>query len=237
VSFDKTLKIYQAQVENLRVLEKAWKFQVRTLNKSLIKDQKYEVELATRQLMLLHCAYTECAFSKLIHTPYGFSPSQILQIKQTVKSNGAAEGWKKALELGLKRLITKRANKQVSDIRGKISQILERYVAAPSVLRNKVAHGQWVVAINRSGDGINPDVSQQLKDLDVVVLTRWHIAVVELCAILRLLIESPNKAFRPNYHFAIESHINKVKETTEWTLAKRVAQLKLKQQHKSLGAN
>jgi hypothetical protein len=137
--------------------------------------------------------------------------------------------------LGLKRLVTKRADKQVSDIRSKISQILERYVAGPSVLRNKVAHGQWVIAINRSGDGVNLDVSQQLKEVNVVVLTRWHIAVVELCAILRLLIESPNKAFRPNYYFAIESHVKKVRETKEWTLEKRVAQLKLKQQHKALG--
>ena len=237
MSFEKTLKIYQAQVKNLQVLEKAWKFQVRTINKSLIKDQKYEVELATKQLMLLHCAYTECAFSKLIHTPYGFSPSQILQIKQSIKHGGATEGWKKALELGLKRLITKRADKQVSDIRSQILKILEHYVAGPSILRNKVAHGQWMVAINRSGDDINSDVSQQLKDLDVVVLTRWHIAVVELCAILRLLIESPNKAFRPNYYFVIESHVKNVKETKEWTLAKRVAQLKLKQQYRQNKVN
>jgi hypothetical protein len=231
VSLEKTLKIYKAQVENLQVLEKAWKFQVRTVNKSLVKDQKYEVELATKQLMLLHCAYTECAFSKLIHTPYGFSPSQILQIKQAIKRAGAFEGWKKALELGLKRLVAKRADKQVSDIRKKILQILDQYVAGPSILRNKVAHGQWVVAINRSGDDINSDVSRQLKNLDVVVLSRWHIAVVELCAILRMLIESPNKAFRPNYYFIIESHVKTVKETKEWTLGKRVAQLKLKRQH------
>ncbi|MFL9959572.1 hypothetical protein PQR02_00145 [Paraburkholderia sediminicola] len=225
---DEKLKVYRAQVANLRMLDQAWVQQVRSINQLLVKDQKTAVDLASRQLALLYCAYAECAFSKVIHTPYGFSSPHILQIKKAILDAGITAGWHKALDLGLRRIVTKRENKEISDIRKKVQGIIKHYIEGPSVLRNKIAHGQWAMALNRQNDKVNCELTRELDAINVVTLTRWRDASQRLAAILELLIESPNRAFRPSYYFEIQKHAEALKASEGWSIERRVAQLKLK---------
>ena len=79
--------IFHAQTANVRELSTAWRHINRTINSALCEDNSKLAELQTRILGLVFCAYAEATFSKLIHTPHGFTADEIHQIKSTGKSN------------------------------------------------------------------------------------------------------------------------------------------------------
>ena len=63
-------------------------------------------------------------------------------------------------------------------------------------LKQKIAHGQWIVALNRENNAQNPELTQKLAMLDFVEVTKWFEVHNYLGSIVRELVQSPQNEFR-----------------------------------------
>ncbi len=221
------LEVFHAQTANVRELNKAWRHVQRTINSDLATDNLASAKMHTKLQALLFCAWAEANFSKLVHTPHGFDLKEIEQIK--IAANGSiGEGWKHCLEIGLCRIHSSPHANDIPNIRQRITRIIEKYVVEPSLLRNKIAHGQWKTALNRKNDAINADITSKIAAIDVVALTIWHEAFAGLSNIIEALIESPNHAFHGSYGAETARLDSYLKSTECWTLEEKIGQLKAK---------
>jgi hypothetical protein len=178
-----------------------------------------------RLLARVFCGWSEALFSKVIHTPNAFSVGEIGQIKAGKPPPSLGDRWLKCLDLALRRVTGQ------SDIPNKgqrIQRLINEYVVVPSLLRNKLAHGQWAIALNRETTGVNADLTTQLEKLDPVVVDGWFTAHLHLSRIVEDLIESPNKAFRRDYWVHLTNLENLLHETQGWSLASKISRLQLK---------
>lgn len=228
MNYSSTLEVFKAQVNNVRTLDQAIKHINRAINHALRTGDKSSADVHTKILTLTFSAWAEARFSKLIHTPHGFTSDEIFQIKRAHQKNGLEKGWEKCLELALRRVSGIKQGNEIPNKRQKISGIITRYIIEPSLLRNKIAHGQWKIALNRDNEAENPEITDKLDKLDVIAVTIWLQAYEYLARIMEDLIESPNKAFRRDYwlHLTeLEAFLNTSKN---WTLESKIQKLKQK---------
>ncbi len=221
------LIIFRAQTRNVQKLKSARKQVERNINLSLRQGNTVSAEMHTKVLVLVFCAWVEASFSKIIHTPYGFTPSEIGQIKQEYSSNVGA-GWRKCLEVGLGRISNSPRSNYIPNIRKKVETLISQYVVDPSLLRNKIAHGQWEVALNRENTAINRELSDELDNLDVIQVTKWFDVNERLLLLIEALIESPHRAFHRDYWMLIAELDEYLDKTKDWTLAQKIESLKQK---------
>jgi hypothetical protein len=192
------LIIFKAQTDNVREIEDAWKHVQRTINQEYIHGNLVSAFLHTKSLALVFCAWSEANFLKLVHTPHGFELDEIEQIK-AIASIDIVQGWHKCLQLGLDRVSKTPKSNYIPNIKQSVERIIDSYVHEPRLLRNKIAHGQWVIALNRGNSAINKDLTEQLKKIDIVKLNIWKDAYGGLSNIIEALIESPDGAFHRDY--------------------------------------
>jgi hypothetical protein len=193
------LQVFQAQTKNVRMLDQARKQISRAINHALRRGDTISIQVHTKVLALVFCAWVEANFSKVIHTPYGFTLDEIYQIKQTYQKLGLEEGWNKCIELGLRKISNARRSNYIPNISQKITSLVNEFIVEPSLIRNKVAHGQWKVALNRENTAVNSKITKDLDDLDSVVITKWFGVHNHLLNIVESLIESPNRSFHKDY--------------------------------------
>ena len=136
------------------------------------------------------------------------------------------DGWGKCLELGLFRVSRTSKSSYIPNINKKVKEIIIEYVQEPRLLRNKIAHGQWKIALNRNNDNTNIDLTNQISNLNVVQLNVWKIAHQGLANIIEVLIESPERAFHRDYWHEISKLEAHLKETKNWSLADKIKLLK-----------
>lgn len=222
------LEVFEAQTQNVRELDQARKQITRTINEALRRDNKASAKAQTKILVLVYSAWSEALFSKIIHTPYGFNHDEIQQIKKTHMENGISEGWKKCVELGLRRIASSPRSNYLPNIQRKLLQILDEFVFAPSKLRNKIAHGQLKVALNRKNTAVNQDMTEEITNLDVVSVTMWFDVQWQLSQIIEALIESPDRAFHRDYWEMIDRLENYLGETKDYCLEDKIMLLKRK---------
>ena len=222
------LKIFQAQTENVRMLNQARTQINRAINYALRKGDKASSQVHTKVLALVFCAWVEANFSKLIHTPHGFTLDEIRQIKEIYHVDGLEAGWKKCIELGLRKIPNARKSNYIPNIRQKINRIVGDYVVAPSHIRNKVAHGQWKIALNRSNTAVNSDITKELVDLDIVVISKWFQVHEYLSNIVEMLIESPDRAFQRDYWMEIAKLEDFLQKSKNWNIDEKIKQLQRK---------
>jgi len=142
------LSIFQAQTKNVRALHQAWKQINRQINASLLNNDNVSREINTKLLAVIYCALAEAVFSKLIHTPYGLTLNEIDQIKKVGK-RGVKFGWTKCAELAVRRVDGAKPNHPPNALQ-KLRTLIDKFIYDPSLIRNKLAHGQWRVALNAS---------------------------------------------------------------------------------------
>ena len=217
--------IFRAQIENVQELEKVWKYINRAINEAYRRDDLHLAKFQTKMLALTSSALAEASFSKLIHTPHGFNNDEIQQIKE-IASRNIVQGWYKCLELSTKKIPAK--SNHVPNIVKKTSNLIETYIKEPSLIRNKIAHGQWKKALNRKNTKINHVLTIEINDLTVIDLYRYKSAFDSLNNIIEDIIESPNNAHWQFYW----KHISDFTETQEkmkaWTMQEKISKLKLK---------
>ena len=101
MDYQTSLQIYQAQTNNKRLLDKAEVQIRRSINESILQNDRMRIEIFTRLYTLTYCAWVETRLSFLIHTPHGFGLEEISQIKT---QGSFKDKWKKCLELSFKKL-------------------------------------------------------------------------------------------------------------------------------------
>jgi hypothetical protein len=220
------LVVYQAQVQNVRSVQVALKQISRLINCSLRHNDSTQTEHLTKIYALMFCTWAEANFLKVIHTPHGLELDELEQIKAS-KRTSIVSGWKKAIELGLRHLDANRGSFK-PNARKKLEELVDSHVFDPSLLRNKLAHGQWLVALNRDNDAVNAKLTAEIGSLDVVKIASWIEIHRLLSGVVETLLESPKKAFvRDWYEYAVELG-DKMDDAELRTLADHVAILKTK---------
>jgi hypothetical protein len=225
---EQQLAVYRAQTENVRALGKAWTQVERAINEALRKDNRDVAGGLTKCLALVFSAWAESNFSKIIHTPYGFELDEIEQIKNTWSQSGIGEGWKTALEVALRKAPSRGKSNYLPNIRLTITRIIELYAIAPSLVRNKLAHGQWAITLNRENTRVNQDLTLTVCNIDCVQVDRWREAHRILAEMMETLIESPERAFHRDYWGAIARLETELVRRETWTIDTKLARLRPK---------
>lgn len=185
--------IFQAHTANVRCLLLVQKRMNRQANQALRIGDESDLEMYTKLMALLFCAWSEANLSKLIHTPYGFELSEIDDIKSAWRLNIEA-AWLKTIELGLAKVSTPPPNASQ-----KLRNLVRDFVVEPAGIRNRVAHGQWLVALNSRGTNLNSDLTGELARLSIVNIQVWFRSFTLLSEVVEALIESPESAFHRDF--------------------------------------
>ncbi len=213
--------IYILQSRNVRKLSKVRSNLIRDLNKNVVKNNFFEIEVKTKLLALLYSAWSEAQFVQILHTPNGLFPRIIKDIEERRDRNGIIAGWDLMLELAFGKVGNVSESQDLSDRLVKLKSIVKENIEAQSILRNKIAHGQWVHALNRSHTGENQEYSSELRNLDYVQIDRLFEIHNHLGLIVRDLVQSPNKGFHNNYWENLVNLELFVDSSKDWTLETR----------------
>lgn len=219
-------EIFDAQVLNVRILQSTWTQIKRSINQAYKRGDRPFATTQTKVLALVFCAYSEALFSKLLHTPNALSIVQIEQIKKAGKNN-ISRAWIKCIHIATSRIDGGKEN-HIPNLRQRLGKFVLKYIVEPSQVRNKVAHGQWAVALNSDGTAINQDLTNQLRDLDIVKLERMYHAFMSFVSIMDNIIASPNKAHWRFYWDHIAEHEAKQQEMATWTLTDKISHMNIK---------
>lgn len=218
------ITVFDAQTVNVRELEKAWSHTNRQINALLLQKSDKSVEITTKLLALIYCALAEALFSKLIHTPNGLSLVEIEQVKSIANTRGVKFGWIKCAELAIRHVEGAKSN-HGHNVLKKLSDMIEQYIFDPSLIRNKLAHGQWSIALNRENTAVNTDITDEINAHTVVELYRRKTALEKLGKILEDIIESPNKAHHRDYWPHLIEFEMQQEKLASWTLDKKIKRL------------
>lgn len=224
----KQLELFRAQTSNVKELEKAWRITKISINNSLKNSQIIEANVQTKILAIIYSAWTEALFSKLIHTPHGFELSEIAAIKA---EDNVKNKWLKCLDLAKNKIDLSASGISSVDFQNIINhtiQLINDYIFVPSQLRNRVAHGQWVTALNGSNTNVSLPLTQALTDLNIVTLDTHKIACLGLAEIIRYIVESPNKSFNSEYARVAARLDNELTKRHSFNMTNHVDRLKIK---------
>lgn len=216
--------VFAAQTDNVRALEQAWKHVNKSVNAAYSRSDSSSAEIHTKLLAQVYCAFSEAIFSKVIHTPNGLTLDEISQVKSKGKQN-IVKAWKKCVELSLRKVQGKSSG-HVANTQQKIFSLIDAYVFDPSLLRNKIAHGQWRIALNSNNTKINEELTNKIRAITVVDLYRYKEAFQSLFRIVEDIIESPNKAHHRDYWIHITSFEESQKDMASWSIEEKIRALK-----------
>lgn len=206
------------------------------MNEALRQEHNSSAAVQTKLLALLFSAWAEANFLKVIHTPHGFALSETQEIRNVWAANGIPEGWKKCLQLGLHKVPAQKSN-FVPNARQRLLRIVQQYVTEPSLIRNKIAHGQWKVALNKNNTDLNPDISLMLTNLNVVTIEIWFECHRRLAQIIESLIKSPERTFARDYWPQLVELDEFIARSNGWSLKEKIAKMQAKQQRSPTANN
>ena len=215
------LTIFNAQVANVRALKTAFRHIRRAVNDGLRKGNDAQASVHTKVLAQTFCSWAEANFSKVVHTPHGFTLVEIAEVKRVWATQSLADAWIKAVDLGLQK-VPAQPSGFVLDAGQTIQRHIKTYVTNPALLRNKVAHGQWEVALNRSNTAVNPNLTAAMANIDIVEIDRWYGGHERLAAIVESLIESPDRTFARDYWPQLASLEDFARDSQLWTMAAKL---------------
>ena len=220
-------QIYKAQTANVRSIRSSMRQVHRSINAVLRANNTPTVTAFTKIYALLFCGWAEANLSKILHTPYGFELDEIEQVKAEKDRNGIQEAWKRCVALGLRHLSAQRGSFR-PNAQQMLESLINSHVFEPARLRNKMAHGQWEIALNRECTAVNVEMTREISLLNIVVIDSW-IRIHELLAgAVETLIESPKKAFvRDWYVFVVDLEQKMIAAETR-TLTDHITKLKSK---------
>lgn len=219
------LTIYMAQSENVRYLGRVIDSTLKDINLYLRKSNEFEVKAKTKILSLLYSAWSEAQFTQIMFTEHGFMFSEITDIKDHKDRHGIAEGWKYMISKALKKVGDPETNKDLRKRLDTLLSLVKEYIEEPSVLRNKIAHGQWVNALNRENTAVNQALTKDLDQLDSVDLQKRIEIHRFMGCIVRDLVQSPKAAFHRHYWTNIVNLESYMDKTKNWSLKSKKQQL------------
>lgn len=222
------IDIYIASVKNVRELKKQRISLKRLFNKSILANDHSSFSALTKMYALLYSAFAEVCFLKCINTPYGFNADEIRQIKKDTnnRERNLEQKWGKSLELAFLKINNLSNTGEIQNKKLIYNRLVNQYIIEPSQLRNKIAHGQWLVALNSESTAINTETSKKISQLDFVQIDIHFDIYEKIGQVLEDLIESPHKAHFNNFYNHITELQELVNRTNSWSLTSKISKLK-----------
>ncbi|MFV5550385.1 hypothetical protein VXQ35_15145 [Acinetobacter oleivorans] len=237
---------YKAACSNVKETGKNYSILNKSINSLITKHPlihgqlttscQKEIKLLTKLAILAYTAHTEALFLKLIYTHNGFTKDEINQILKTQKKENIIMAWKKAFEISARKSIGKKSNFFPNSIK-KINNIIDTHLKEPSELRNKIAHGQWVVAFNSKNSEINGDLTLKIEKISIVDINKWLRVFKTLSELISLAIQSPLKGYPQQFWekiTQIEENLNKI---STWSLEEKIKKMHAKKSRSRLDNN
>ena len=173
--------------------------------------------MKTRVFALLFSSWSEAQFVQVLHTPDGLWGTEIKKIQGTVRARNLEEGWRELIEIAFARVGNTCTSKDLSKKKKFILKIIEEYVVPKITIRNKIAHGQWKIALNSENTKTNEIFTKELDRLDFVQIDVCFEVHTHLAALMRDLLQSPKKSFHRNFWTHCQCLEDYVKKTTGWS--------------------
>lgn len=222
---DELKKLQKIQTKNVQHLKKVQKNLAMDINSSLLKGDAFKVSMKTKLFGLLYSALSEAQFVQILYTPYGFRGREICKIRD---ERSIFKQWELMIDIAIRKAGTIETNEDLRNRRNFLHGVIKEYIEKPQLIRNKIAHGQWIHALNGNMTDENSETSNAIENINVVEISKWFEVHQFLCFIVRDLIQSPETAFHNNYweHYAgLQTFLEVSKD---WTLDKRVEDIKRK---------
>lgn len=208
---------------------------LRVLNNALLKGEQPVLITLTFSYVLLFAAWSEAQFMQVIHTPDTLSDSQVNSIKDAKNRLGMGEGWKALIKCAFAKVPGD--DVQVREKEARLIKVIEECIIPNSLLRNKIAHGQWSVALNREHTAQNADLTNQLNELDYVKIDLLFQIQQVIGFIVRDLLQSPD---RGHFRFFWQ-HDTKLQELlskrSSWNIDSKLATLRNRKKNVSCVKN
>ena len=220
-----TLEFYSAYVINVRDFILAESEIRRAINRALKENKSETVKVQTKVYALLYSTFSEANFMKMILTPYGFSQAYVEEI---LKQGSVTEKWIKCLELAFLMHTKREKGSEVPNKMKELKDMINSFIVDPSLLRNKIAHGQLTIALNRKNTGLNKEATTLLENLDFVTIQRWFKINKQLSSIVEDLIESPDSA---HYRFYYPKYLeleNYISRSNTWTTETKLTTISMR---------
>ncbi|MGJ1436074.1 hypothetical protein [Sphingobacterium siyangense] len=210
-----TYPIYQAYVSNVRDFLFAECEVRRTLNRALKSGRLNSVKVQTKIYALLYSTFAEANFTKMVLTPYGFEQDFVNQILND--QNNLQQKWYQCIDLAFHNFNLRKKGSEVPNKKQELMRIVNNYIIDPSIIRNKIAHGQFSIAINRSGGHVNHEITQKLQELTFPKIMRMFQINKYLVEIVEDLIESPDYAHHANYYSKFQQLEKYIERSKDWS--------------------
>ena len=94
---------------------------------------------------------------------------------------------------------------------------MQEYIIKPSLIRNKVAHGQWIYCLNSDCTKINQNTTTQIGNLDFVKIERYFCIYDKFHQCILDLLISHKTHFRDYYQIIAELK-DYIESTKSWSL-------------------
>ena len=209
-----TLPFYKAYVINVSEFKIAENEIRRIINKTVT------VHIQTKLYALLYSTYSEAAFMKMILTPYGFEQDYVNQI---LAQGSIQEKWYKCLDLAFSKFNKNKKGSEIPNKKLELKKIINEYIIDPSIIRNKIAHGQISVALNSKNTSLHLDLTDKIQNIDVVYISRLFYINEKLTSIIEDLIESPDKAHYDYYYNKFQGLENYIEKSKHWSISTKMS--------------
>lgn len=225
MSDEEILSLFEMQSENVQKLVKVKKNLIKDINFYVKKNDEPQIEIKTKLLGLVFSTFSEAQFIQILHTPNGLNYSEIQEVKRIRKRRDIIKAWYKMIDFALSKVADWRTNSDIKNRKEKLENIIKEYIQPQSIIRNKLAHGQWVIALNSEKTGKNCKLTTSLKNLDYVEISKWFEVQKYFGRIMRDLIQSPLKGFHNNYWNYISELQVYLNKTKSWNFESKKAKL------------
>lgn len=218
LSLDEIREIHILQSENVRHLAGVLLSINRDINRLIARNDDRQIQISTKILALVYSAWSEAQFLQILYTPHGLSYEEISSIKLVQKNRGIVAAWQLMLNRAILRANNCCSDQNFPDRLTMLETVVENYIKEPSQIRNKIAHGQWINALNSRNTDKDDNMSLELSRLDpVLIMSRMKI---HQCFgyIVRDLMQSPTRGFHQNYRNNNEKLEMFIAKSENWNL-------------------
>lgn len=213
-----TLDFYKAYVVNTADFLIAEKEIKRAINRAIKENKTTTLNIQTKLYALLYSTYSESCFMKMILTPYGFEQKYIDEI---LNQGNIQEKWHKVIEIAFLKFNKHSKGSEIPNKKLELKKIILKYIIDPSIIRNKIAHGQISVALNSKNTALNIDLTNKIDNQDVVYIFRLFEINKKLVSIIEDLIESPDKAHYNYYYSKFQDLELFISKSENWNLTSK----------------
>lgn len=153
--------MYEAATSNYREVERALTQVERTITSAIKRNDRSAVQALTRVQLLVVSVKAEARLIRILHTPKGLTASQRSQV---LAEDQAIERWRKIVSDAFRRHYRVRLSHDLADVLdhdtlakyNTLSSLIENELRLIISLRNKLAHGQWIVPFNMGLSAVEP---------------------------------------------------------------------------------